>query len=85
MNDATLTAALQDPKVVAEVLDDYSGPYAFGVTEVNGRAALCLRVVAELVRHKIPREIMIDGEPITVVVDGGFRQPTAGPYRIRSN
>lgn len=76
MTDQQLAAALQRPEVHRKLLGNYRGPYSLGVTRAHGRAALLLRVEDEVPEH-MPSEIVIDGEPVSVIVHGGFRAPRA--------
>ena len=76
MTDQQLAAALQRPEIHRRVLGNYRGAYSLGVTRANGRAALSLRVDDPIPGH-VPSEILVDGEPVPVIVHGGFRAPRA--------
>ena len=77
MNVARLTALVSRRDVHRQVLRNYVGPYALGVTRLNNddrSAALRLRV--ENGRPEdFPREIEIDGEQVPVLVDVNWAVP----------
>ena len=65
------------PRLHRQVLRNYSGPYALGVTRLNNddrSAALRLRVENGLPQD-FPREIDIDGEQVPVLVDVNWAAP----------
>ena len=76
MQDQQLAAALRRPEVHREVLGNYRGAYSLGVTRANGRAALLLRVEDGVPDH-VPSAIVVDGEPVPVIVHGNFQAPRA--------
>lgn len=76
MQDQQLAAALRRPEVHREVLGNYRGAYSLGITRVNGRAALLLRV-EDGMPERVPSEIMVDGESVPVIVYGNFQAPQA--------
>ena len=76
MNDQQLAAALQRPEVHRQLLGDYRGAYALGVTRAQDRLALLLRVENDVPGH-VPSQITIEGEVVPVIVHGGFRAPRA--------
>jgi hypothetical protein len=76
MTDQQLAAAVRRPDVHRKLLGSYRGAYSLGVTRAQGQPALLLRLEGETPPH-VPASIVIDGEPVSVIVHGSFRAPQA--------
>ncbi len=77
MNEASLAEAIQRPDVHRRLLGKYRGAYALGITcapDDDEGVALLLRVEGS-VPEEIPAKIAVDGEEVSVRVEGGFKAP----------
>jgi hypothetical protein len=81
METSKLIATLERPEVHRQVVGEYRGPYSLGVAADplhDNQPTLVLQVESG-VPDRFPTEVVIDGEPVRVLVRGGFRAPK--PYR----
>jgi hypothetical protein len=72
-----LTQLLEEPETHRLILEGYSGPYALGVAkhpDHEGELALRLRVRG-LTAADFPEEIVLEGEPVTLLVEPDFVAP----------
>jgi len=77
MDASRLATLLEQPEVQNTILRDYDGGYSLGLTrnpEKKEEVAIRVRIEAEDVSH-IPSKIILDGEPIPIVVNPGFKLP----------
>jgi hypothetical protein len=84
MHIERLAELVESPHVQQKLLGDYAGAYSIGVTSdpVNlGRPAIRVRV--EDSTHKIPSEIVLDGEAVLVVSHQDFVRPK--PLTLRES
>lgn len=80
MKEERLATLVEDPEVHRRLLGKYEGGYSLGVTlnpENRAESALQLRIERDDV-SAIPREIVLDGERVPVLVQTGFRVPVPG-------
>lgn len=70
-----LSQLVGTPAVHRDVLQDYQGPYALGVTQLADRAAALMLSVPTTDTEMFPRVVDVGGEPVEVIVQGGWKPP----------
>ena len=85
MNVQRLADLIEGPELHRTLLGEYDGTYSIGVTTNpadSSRPAIRVRVEdAEDLR--IPSEIVLDGEPVRVLVQTRFVPPRTLPLRVK--
>ena len=72
-----LADLIEEPEVHRKILRDYAGGYSLGITSNprrKGEWAIRVRVEGDDAAD-IPEEIVLDGEPVPIVVNTNFRIP----------
>lgn len=72
MNVNQLTNWVEQPETHRQIVGDYQGSYALGVT--TNPLAFVLRVEPEDV-SSFPNKVNIQGVDVPVIVQGNFKQP----------
>jgi hypothetical protein len=77
MDPNRLARLIEKPEVQQRILGDYDGGYSLGLTtnpKNKEETAIRVRVEGEDV-NDIPRQVVLDGEAIPVIVTGSFKVP----------
>ena len=72
-----LATLLEKPEVQQKILGDYDGGYSMGLTSHptnRGKMAIRVRVEGEDAGD-IPRQVVLDGEAVPVIVTANFKVP----------
>lgn len=72
-----LADLIEEPEVHRKILRDYSGGYSLGITanpRRSGEWAIRVRVEGDD-EPNIPEEIVLDGEPVPIIVNTNFKVP----------
>jgi len=84
MNLEKLAANLDRPEIHRQLLGDYAGAYALGITKSDdGQSALLLRVEGNGPEN-IPAEVLLHDEKVPVIVKKDFKRPEKLPARVGS-
>lgn len=80
-----LAGLVEHPEVHRRLLGEYDGSYSLGVTtSPTASANPAIRVRVEGTDDlNIPSEIILDGEPVPVLVETRFVPPRPLPLRVR--
>jgi hypothetical protein len=77
MNYQQLATFIEKSEIHQKILGDYKGAYSLGVT-LNPERQLTIRVRVEADDvSKFPRSILVNGEVIPIIVNTGFKPPSA--------
>jgi hypothetical protein len=77
MDQRHLAALIERPEVQRQLLKGYRGPFSLGIT-LNpwNRRELAISVqIADSDPSRLPSEVELEGEMISVVVEGDFKTP----------
>jgi hypothetical protein len=77
MNQNHLAALLERPDIQQRILKSYEGGYSLGLTadpEKTGELAIRVRIEGGDPAC-IPRQVVLEGETIPVIVNAGFKVP----------
>lgn len=68
-------------EILERVIGSYPGPYSFGIIQAPGMpeddSCLRLSLPSSESLSNFPTFLDIDGQPVKIVVEGGFETPTA--------
>jgi hypothetical protein len=77
MDQNRLATLLEKPEIQRRILRDYHGGYSLGLTRhPHKKQALAIRVRVESEDASyFPAEIVLDGEPVPIIVSTSFKLP----------